>query len=228
MNFEKQRHMIDQNTLDFLKELKTNNNREWFQENKDWYETSRQDFKAFVHKVRLGLNKVDEIEKTKVYRIYRDLRFTKDKTPYKNHFAAHFTRKGKYRRGGFYVQISSEEVLVAGGFWGPGRDDLQYIREGVLTNPEPLRDALAIEIMKDRFGGLTGDELKTAPRGVDKEHPDIDLLRKKQFLLEKRYPLKSALTKTFPDQVTSDFEAMIPVFQVITEYLVYDGNGVER
>ncbi len=176
--------MIDQNTLDFLKELNRNNNREWFQEHKDWYETSRHDFKSFVRQVRLELSRVDEIEKTKVYRIYRDLRFSKDKTPYKNHFAAHFTRKGMYRRGGFYMQVSSEEALVAGGFWGPSRDDIQYIREGVIANPEPLRAALSAANIHDRFGGLTGDELKTAPRGYDKEHTDIDLLRKKQFLLE--------------------------------------------
>jgi len=220
--------MIDQKSLDFLYELNRNNHREWFQEHRDWYETSRQDFEDFVRQVRLELAKVDEIEKTKVYRIYRDLRFTKDKTPYKTHFAAHFTRKGVYRRGGFYMQISYDEVLIAGGFWGPSREDIQYIREGILENPEPLRDALATPNIKDRFGGLTGEELKTAPRGVDKEHPHIDLLRKKQFLLERRYPLKRVLEKGFPAQVASDFEAMIPVFQVITDYLVYDGNGVER
>ena len=135
--------MIDQKSLDFLYELNRNNHREWFQEHRDWYETSRQDFEDFVRQVRLELAKVDEIEKTKVYRIYRDLRFTKDKTPYKTHFAAHFTRKGVYRRGGFYMQISYDEVLIAGGFWGPSREDIQYIREGILEKPEPLRDALA-------------------------------------------------------------------------------------
>lgn len=220
--------MIDQNTLDFLKELKENNNRDWFQEHKSWYEESRKDFKSFVQKVRLELIQRDGIEKTKVYRIYRDLRFTKDKTPYKTHFAAHFTRAGKYRRGGFYLQVSSDEILVAGGFWGPNRDDLQFIREGIVAHADDLRAVLNQQEVVDRFGGLTGDELKTAPRGYDRDHPNIDLLRKKQFILQRKYPVAEALQPEFYKKAASDFEAMIPVFDVVTDYLVYDGNGVER
>lgn len=220
--------MVDQKTLEFLEALSQNNNREWFQEHKSWYEKSRTDFKAFVQEVRLELIQRDGIEKTKVYRIYRDLRFTKDKTPYKTHFAAHFTREGKYRRGGFYLHISSNEILVAGGFWGPNRDDLQFIREGILADADDLREALSTKEVRVRFGGLSGNELKTAPRGYDREHPDIDLLRKKQFLLQRRYPTSEVLKPEFHHQVVSDFESMIPVFQVLTDYLVFDGNGVER
>lgn len=220
--------MIDRETINFLKELRLNNNREWFKEHKSWYETSRQDFKSFVKHVKLDLMQSDEIEKTKVYRIYRDLRFTKDKTPYKIHFAVHFTRKGKYRRGGFYLQISAAEILIAGGFWGPNKDDLKYIREGILADANPIRKALESKDIQERFDGLTGEELKTAPRGYDREHPDIDLLRKKQFLLIRKYPANKVLEKDFHQLVATDFKSMIPVFQVLTDYLVYDGNGVER
>lgn len=220
--------MIDQKTLTFLEELSQNNNREWFQEHKPWYEESRKKFKSFVQQVRLDLMQRDGIEKTKVYRIYRDLRFTKDKTPYKTHFAANFTREGKYRRGSFYLQITSNEILVAGGFWGPNRDDLQFIREGILANADDLRSVLKSKEIHDRFGALTGNELKTAPRGYDRDHPDIDLLRKKQFLLQRKYPAEEFFNPDFHKQVASDFESMISVFQVLTDYLVYDGNGVER
>jgi len=220
--------MINQETINFLKELTLNNNRDWFQEHKSWYETAKNEFKSFVQQVKSELSEMDKIEKAKVYRIYRDLRFTKDKTPYKTHFSAQFMRKGKHRRGGFYMQISEAEVLVAGGFWGPDKNDLQYIREGILADAEPLREAFKNKEIRNRFGGLTGEELKTAPRGYDREHPDIDLLRKKQFLLMRKYQVDKVFEKNFHSQVATDFATMIPVFQVLTDYLVYDGNGVDR
>jgi len=219
---------MNQNTLTFLEELEQNNNREWFQEHKGWYEESRQDFTDFVTSVRNLLLQSDEIEKSKVYRIYRDLRFSPDKTPYKNHFSAHFTRKGKYRRGGFYLHVSPSEVFVGGGFWNPDKNDIQYIRNGIMSDPEPLRRALSDKEVTRRFGTLSGDELKTAPKGVDRDHEDIDLLRKKQFTLTKSYPASKMTEKDFDQEVAADFIAMIPVFQVFTDYLVYDNNGEER
>ncbi len=222
------RTMIRQETINFLANLRKNNNREWFQENKRQYEAGLENFKSFVEAVRLELNKVDKISKAKVYRIYRDLRFTKDKTPYKRHFAAHFTRAGKYRRGGFYIQVSPDNSMVGGGFWKPNREDLRFIRDGIISDAEPLRSALSKPELKKRFGGLKGKELKTGPRGYDKKHPAIDLLKKKQFLLSCNYSLKVVLGKDFYKRVVKDFELMLPVFQAMTEYLVYDGNGIER
>lgn len=220
--------MIDQYTIQFLAQLAVNNDREWFNDNRSWYEESLKDFKNFVQDVRKELLKTDEIEKTKIYRIYRDLRFTADKTPYKTHFAAHFTRKGKYRRGGFYLQISAREAMVAGGFWNPNRDDLGFIREGIANDPDPFRKALNHKEISERFGGLSGEELKTAPRGIDRDHPQIDLLRKKQFLLHRSYPPETLFHQEAPKKLAADYTAMIPVFQALTEYLVYDLNGVER
>lgn len=220
--------MITSQTIDFLSDIAQNNNREWFQENKDIYQKTYDQFKEFVGNLRIAMNEYDEIERSKVYRFYRDLRFTKDKTPYKTHYAAHLTRNGKYRRGGFYFQISAQEAMVAGGFWKPNRDDLLYIRQGIMGDADLLRQALNRPDIIDRFGTLQGDELITAPRGFDREHPDIDLLRKKQFLLIRSYPAKAALEDDFHQKVAQDFHAMIPVFDVITDFLVYDGNGVER
>ena len=220
--------MINQDTLDFLAELKRHNDRDWFKEHRDWYERSLDNFKIFIQEIRIRLDGVDSIEKTKIYRIYRDIRFSKDKTPYKTHFAANFKRAGKIRRGGFYVQISPEKVIVAGGFWGPNKDDLRFMREGIMADASNFRQALGDKEVKKRFGQLKGDELKTAPRGYDRDHPDMDLIRKKQYLLVREYNGVKALDKDFHIQVARDLEAMIPVFDVLTEYLVYDGNGVER
>lgn len=220
--------MIQEQTITFLKQLEHNNDRDWFQKHKTWYQDSLEDFKHFASDVGKELMRSDEIERMKVYRIYRDLRFTADKTPYKTHFAAYFTRKGKYRRGGFYLEISAREVLVAGGFWNPHKDDLNYIRLGIAHDPDPLRAALAHSSVVSRFGSLAGTELKTAPKGMDRNHPQIDLLRKKQFLLVRTYSHEVAFHDDFHRSVASDFVAMMPVFQAFTEYLVYDLNGVER
>jgi len=220
--------MLQQQTINFLKELEQNNYREWFQDHKPWYQESLADFKNFASKVGQELMKSDEIDRMTVYRIYRDLRFSTDKTPYKNHFSAHFARKGKYRRGGLYLEVFSKEVLVAGGFWNPHKDDLRFIREGIAVDPEALRNTLAHPEVESRFGHLEGDELKTAPKGYDRDHPQIDLLRKKQFLLTRIYSHQTAGKKDFYKSVASDFTAMIPVFQIFTEYLVYDLNGEER
>src|SRR5690606_40765915 len=97
-----------------------------------------------------------------------------------------FTRKGKYRRGGFYLHVSPSEVFVGGRVWNPDKNDIQYIRNGIMSDPERLRRALSDKEVTRRFGTLSGDELKTAPKGVDRDHEDIDLLRKKQFTLTKR------------------------------------------
>lgn len=220
--------MITSQTIEFLSDITKNNNREWFQEHKHIYDKTYDQFKEFVGNLRIAMGQYDKIDRSKVYRFYRDLRFTKDKTPYKTHYAAHLSRKGKYRRGGFYFQISAQEAMVAGGFWKPHRDDLLYIRQGILAEADRLREALQHTEISSRFGGLEGDELRTAPRGFDRDHPDIDLLRKKQFLLTRTYPAATAMEEGFHQKVARDFRAMIPVFDVITDFLVYDGNGVER
>lgn len=221
-------HFIEQQTIEFLQDLADHNHREWFQDHKAVFKDTHQNFKNFVAAVRGQLKEFDEIEKTKVYRIYRDLRFSKDKTPYKTYYSAHFTRQGKFRRGGFYMEISGTEALIAGGFWKPESTDLQYFREGIARDADALRQALEKEHVKVRFDGLSGAELKTAPRGVDRDHPEIDLLRKKQFLLIRRHNLEQVLQKDFYKEVAADFQAMIPVLDVLTDYLVYDGNGEER
>lgn len=220
--------MIQPSTLDFLRDLKYNNNREWFQENKQKYEEAHQNFKDFVEKVRQELEKSDAIEKVKYYRIYRDLRFSKDKTPYKIYFASHFTREGRYRRGGFYLEISAEEAWVGGGFWNPSKDNLNFIRKGIDGDANLFRNALNNPAFKKRFDGLKGEELKTAPKGYEKDEPNIDLLKKKQYFFSKTYPAETVRNPDFYREVAADYASLIPVLQVMTNYLVFDGNGIER
>ena len=119
---------IPKNTISFLKELKLNNNREWFNENKDRFNTIRNQVKIFAQEVNDSLNVSDNIEKIKIFRIYRDLRFSKDKTPYKKNIGMAFHRAKPELRGGYYLEISADESFIAVGFWNPNKEDLLRIR----------------------------------------------------------------------------------------------------
>lgn len=220
--------IIKKSTINFLKELTKNNNREWFTSHKKTYSHALEDFKALTEIITSRLNEIDEIEKTKVFRIYRDVRFSKDKTPYKTNFSASFSRLGKYRRGGFFLSISPTESFVAGGFWKPNKDDMQYIREGIAIEAEPLIKSISTSNFANRFGQLLGERVKTAPRGYDKNHPNIEYLRYKQFLMRHDYTREQVLQDSFINEVIEDYKAMLPTFDVIRDYLLFDGNGVER
>lgn len=216
-------HMI------FLKELAQNNDRNWFADHKPRYVEAHDSFKQMVKEIEDGLNDFDGIEKSKVMRIYRDVRFSKDKSPYKTFFAASFTRDGKYRRGGFYFKIEPNgKTMVGGGFFGPVPKDLKFIRDGILAEADRYKKLLASDDIKNYFGGLKGEALKTAPKGYDKNHPDIPLIRNKQFLLWKEFDDKTVLKADFPALVVDSFKKMLPFFQFMTDVLVFDENGVER
>ena len=219
---------LSNSSLQFLKELSANNDREWFAKNKPTYEKANKEFKAFMAEVEEELNAFDSIEKTKVFRIYRDVRFSKNKAPYKINFSGGFTREGKHRRGGFFFGFEPDISTVAGGFWNPESKDLKNIREGILREEDRYRKLIDSNDIKEFFGGIQGDSLKTAPKGFDKNHPSIELVRNKQFLLYKRYTEKEVCAPGFAKTVAKTYQKMIPYFQFMTDQLIFDENGVER
>ena len=216
-------------TFDFLNDLRENNNKEWFQENKNRYEASHLEMIAFAEEVIRLVNDFDVIEtasgKKSLYRIYRDVRFSKDKTPYKTHWSGQLKRAGQSRRGGMYFGIEPNNSMIGGGFWGPNKDDLLLIRKQIEMDADLLRDVLENESFKDFFGGMSGDQVKTAPKGFEKTHPNIDLLRYKQYLIGKHYNDNEVLRKDFAEQIAEGFRKMMPFFQCFTEYLTTDLNG---
>ncbi|RZM27697.1 MAG: DUF2461 domain-containing protein, partial [Pedobacter sp.] len=159
--------MIYPSSLEFLKTLKANNNREWFAIHKDRYLAELELIEGFADELLNGLNTHDVIEtlsgKKSLYRIYRDTRFSKDKIPYKTHWSGSFKRATKYRRGGYYFHVEPGNTFVAGGFWGPNPDDLKLIRESIAFDAEPLRAILKSPEFISSFGELRGDQLKTTP-----------------------------------------------------------------
>jgi len=220
---------IPASVFSFLKDLKANNNREWFQENKERYQAQYDVAAQFAEDLLQRMKQVDNIEtvsgKKSLFRIHKDVRFSKDKSPYKINIGGSFTRATNYLRGGYYFHIEPGNCFLGGGFWGPSADDLKHIRNQIAADPAPLRKILASKEFKSVFGKLEGEQLKTAPKGFDKDHPAIDLINYKQFLLVRRFTDKEAQSENYLNQVVATFQAMRQFFDYMSEILTTDLNG---
>ena len=222
---------IQPSSLAFLKLLKENNEREWFNANKTTFQKEQVLIETFAQHLLDLMNTHDVIEtpsgKKSLYRIYRDTRFSTDKTPYKTHWSGSFKRAGKSRRGGYYFHIEPGNSFVAGGFWGPNAEDLKLIRDNLAFDASAFREIIQSQSFVSNFGNLKGDQLKTTPKGFDAGHPDIDLLRYKQFILVKKYTDEQVLAQGFPELVVQTFFQMRPFLDYMTEILTTDANGMD-
>ncbi len=221
---------IETSTLKFLKELKANNNREWFNENKKRYQAAHENVIAFADELLDALSAIDQIAtesgKKSLFRIYRDVRFSKDKAPYKTSFSGGFRRATAALRGGYYFSIAPGESMVGGGFWGPNAEDIKLIRSHIAAEPERLRSIITSEQFRAAFGQLDGEQVKTAPKGYSKDHPAIDLLRYKQFLVGSTFTDAQVTSSEFTDIMVGKFQDMRPFFDYMSEILTTDLNGI--
>lgn len=217
---------FQKSSFEYLKDLKKNNNRDWFATTKPVFKEAQDNAKAFHAAIREHLETHDEIDRYKLYRIYRDVRFSKDKTPYQPHFAASFSRKGKHLRGGYYLRIRPGESFLAGGFWEPNKEDLYRVRKEFEIDTQEIRAILSEEKFTEHFGGVfEAHELKTAPRGFDKNHKDIDLIRKKGFVAVRNFTDRQVLSPNFLQEVNASFVALRPFFDYMSDVLTTDLNG---
>ena len=217
--------MLTKSTFEFLELLSKNNSRDWFTDNKKRFETENNLAKAFFTEVYTDLEKIDSLEKMQVFRIYRDVRFSKNKLPYKNHFSVGFSRTKPMLRGGMYLHIENGASFVGGGFWEPNNEDLLRFRKELELDASDLREIIADATFKKMFGTLEGEELKTAPKNFDKTHPNIDLIRKKQYLLTRKFSNKEVMSPNFKEEVIATFGAMRPFFNYMSDVLTTDLNG---
>lgn len=216
---------ISKKTIKFLKDVRDNNNRPWFEKNKPRFEEAKADIKSFSETLLAEIEKFDEIDGQKLYRIYRDVRFSKDKTPYKSSLSGHYMRAGKFRRGGLYWHIEPGKTFIGGGFWQPNKEDLFRIRKEIEMDDKPLRKIIKSASFKKHFGMLEGDKLKTAPKGFDKEHHAIDLLRYKSFIVDKRYSDKEATDGNLAKEMAKSFKTMHPFLDYMSQVLTTNLNG---
>jgi uncharacterized protein (TIGR02453 family) len=194
--------ILNPEILSFLTSLEQNNNREWFEKNKKLYLIAKNSFDDFVMQLIQTAKSIDpEIgflePKNCTFRIYRDIRFSKEKTPFKTNFGAYISKGGKNSEfAGYYFHLEPSESFVAGGKYMPQGPMLKAIREAIFYEPETFRAILENPSFKKHFSGIMGDTLKTAPQGYPKDHPDIDLLKYKGYAVFK--PLTSEMLNS-PD-----------------------------
>lgn len=212
--------------FEFLKQIKENNNREWFAQYKPEYELIVKENKTFFNQIYSELQKHDSLEGIHIYRIYRDVRFSKDKSPYKTNFGVGYSRTKPLLRGGYYVHLEPNNSFVGGGFWAPNNEDLLRIRKEFEMDTSEIKKITSDPTFISYFGELQGEDgVKTAPKGFDKNHPDIDLIKKKQYVVMRRFSDKEVFSATFPQEIIQTFLAMRPFFDYMSEVLTTDLNG---
>jgi uncharacterized protein (TIGR02453 family) len=218
--------MISKDVFNFLKKLEKNNDRDWFNENKPVFKVLEAEVKAFFYAINEKLNVHDETDKVKVFRIYRDVRFSKNKLPYKTHFGGSFHRVKPRLRGGYYFHIQpNNESFIATGFWDPAKEDLLRIRKEFEMDDEEIRTILNNKSFKAVWGDIEGEALKTAPKGFDKEHKAIDLIRRKQFVFTKKLTDKEVQSKELLEIIDHAFKGIRPYFNYMSDVLTTDLNG---
>jgi len=211
--------MIQRHTFDFLKDLVENNNREWFQVNKERYEAARENVIDFttellklMHKVDPGIDTALDAKKC-VMRIYRDIRFRKDKTPYKNNFGVSLPTKG-VRLGGteYYLQIAPGNSFIAGGYWMPEAAHLKAIRQEIDYNAHELKNIVDNTAFKKLFGEFRKQEaLKTVPREYGADNENIDLLKLKSFVAFHQFKDDELMKKDAPATIAAICSKIYPL-----------------
>lgn len=210
---------ITSSTFQFLAELKQNNNRDWFNDNKPRYEAARQEFITFIDALIGEIVHFDSSishhhAKDCVFRIYRDVRFSKDKSPYKAHFGAHITPAAKrsevHLRAGYYIHIEPGASMLAGGAYMPQGDWLKAIRREIDYNADQLKAILNDPTFKKYFGSIEGEKLKRAPKDYPIDHPEIALLKHKSFLASHALEDHTVQDATFLHHAATVFQALFP------------------
>jgi uncharacterized protein (TIGR02453 family) len=217
---------IKKQTLDFLRELKNNNEREWFAANQKDYKVARANFESFVQAVINEVITFDPIlkgleVKNCVFRINRDTRFSKDKSPYKTNFGAFIVRGGKNngeRFAGYYFHIEPDGCMLAGGAYMPPSPWLNAIREKISDEAEEFLEIINDAAFKKYFGPIEGERLKSSPKGYPADHPQIELLRLKSFLALNEIPDEKVLEPGFFKYVIEVFRAMKPLNDFLSNY----------
>jgi len=218
---------IPKSTFEFLNKLKQNNHRDWMQENKKEYLSGEKVLKEFYAEVETELNKGDEIAKLKVFRINRDVRFSKNKTPYNVHRSASFSRAGAHRRGGYYLRLEPGNSAMAGGFFSPEPADLLRIRKEFEMDDSEIRSILKHNEFNNAFQGFDQTySVKTAPKGFSKEDPNIDLIKLKSYFVVHKFTDTEVFSDNFIDNLVTHFLLLRPFFDYMSEVLTTDLNGV--
>jgi uncharacterized protein (TIGR02453 family) len=213
--------------LAFLRALKRHNDREWFKPRKERYETLlREPMIALIERLAADFRRfAPELvasPKASLYRIYRDTRFSENKTPYKTHVAAVFPPRGlpKHQGAGLYFHVSPTEVWVGGGMYAPDTSQIHAVREHIAANVRRLRSIVEAPAFRRTVGPLEGERLQRVPRGFPKDHAAAEFLRYRQFLAGHEFPPAFATNPRFYDAVVNVFRHTAPLIRFLNEPLM--------
>jgi uncharacterized protein (TIGR02453 family) len=202
--------------FDFLRTLRQNNNHEWFEAHRPEYDQARMLFEEFIQGLIFRFDSIEPLGDLKardaIFRINNNLRFARNMPPYKNHFSAVLAPGGKHSlRLPYYIHIMPDGgSLIAGGAHMPTSTDLHAIRSAITNDPDRIRRVMEAPLFQKYFGGISGEKLKTAPRGYTKDDPEIELIRHKQFMVHHLLRDEEVLRPDFADHAMAVFAAMKP------------------
>jgi len=217
---------IQDTTLHFLIDLKCNNNRDWFLQNRKRYDNAKKNFEEFTQYIIDSITEFDPIlkgleAKSCTYRINRDIRFSNDKTLYKTHMGAFIVRGGRKngdRFAGYYVHVEPEDnSMIAGGAYLPPMPWLTSIREKIDMYGDRFLKIINDKEFKSFFGNIEGDKLKSAPKGFPKDHPKIEFLKMKSFLALRTIPDREIVSEECADLIVRASKVLKPLNDFLNE-----------
>jgi uncharacterized protein (TIGR02453 family) len=217
--------MIQQFTLAFLEKLGKNNNKAWFDAHRDEYVTAKEDFEVAVDTILTGLAATEPLFKEQrakdcIFRIFRDVRFSKDKTPYKAHFGAFFSKGGrKFPGGGYYMHMEPGKSFIGGGLWHPEAPLLKGVRQEIDYNFEEFRGIIEDRKFKKLFKEINGERLKTLPQGYTEDNPAIEYLKLKDFTVGTELKDADLTSKGFAKKCLDAISTMRPFIDFLNRPL---------
>ncbi len=212
-------------TLDFLTKLKNNNNRAWFQENRAAFDQAQETFAIFVDALIRDLGRVENLAgvsaKDCIFRIYRDVRFSKDKSPYKTNMGAEIVGGGrKSGRLGYYLHVAPhDQSMIAGGLYMPSGEQIAKFRQVIAHDAKKFKKIVNDNEFKKYFGPFEGEKLKTAPQGFARDHPEIELLKLKQVVVHHRLSDKQVLAAKAAAHAVAVCKAMKPFLDYLNSII---------
>jgi uncharacterized protein (TIGR02453 family) len=208
--------IITKDTLQFLSQLKLNNNKPWFEKHRPAYERAKSEYIAFMTRLAEGIRKIESIPEKEpakyIFRIYRDIRFSKDKTPYKTHLSSLIDRGPENRKCPFYLQIQPGRSMMGGGIWDPSPESLKKIRQEIDYNSIQLKKTIHSKEFLRYFGKISGNKLSRPPKGYEPDNPNIEFLKFKQLYVERGFDDELVLSKQFMPEVLKTYKAALPFF----------------
>jgi uncharacterized protein (TIGR02453 family) len=211
------------NLFQFLIDLECNNNRPWFNDNKQRYLEAKETFDEIVERLILSIRQFDkevDVQSAKdcVFRIYRDSRFSKDKTPYKTHFGAFISKGGrKSPYGGYYFHFQPDGSFVGGGIYKPESSILKSIRQHIYDKSESYKDIIEDVEFKYRYPTIYGDPLKMTPKGFAKDWKDIDLIKNRHYTVTHQLPNEFWFQEDFIQKLLDHFHLQMPFIHFLNE-----------